>query len=150
DYAIRSDDAVFVLHSFTRAQVDPPAGSVNQNPCSRDVTQTDSAFDVSVEASARDIGHVEGGAAEHATLAHAVNHCLQQRQIRIDRAIRFGEPDRNDRFGQIGASAHAKMLTVQTRFLSFLRAPHLVAHRIINYANDDFAFETECDRNTKV
>src|SRR5260370_21023336 len=42
------------------------------------------------------------------------------------------------------------MLTVQTRFLSFLGGPHLVADRIVNYANDDFAFETQRDRNTKV
>src|SRR5204863_963714 len=113
DYAIRGDDAVFLFHIFARAQVDQATGSFNQNPSGGDVPQTNSALDVGVEATAGDVSHVERGAAEHATLAHAVNHCLQQRQIRIDRVIRFSEPDRNDGFGQIGAIAHAKMLTVQ-------------------------------------
>src|SRR6266404_3363913 len=42
------------------------------------------------------------------------------------------------------------MLAIQTRFLSFLRAPHFVAHRIVNHADDDFAFQPERDRNAEV
>src|SRR5439155_21224738 len=52
DHAIGSDDAVLVFHIFAWPQVDPATGSFNQNPSCRDVPQTDSAFDISVKASA--------------------------------------------------------------------------------------------------
>src|SRR6266404_7938877 len=42
------------------------------------------------------------------------------------------------------------MLTVQTRLLSFLRTPHLVAHWVVNHADDDLTFQSKRDRNAKM
>ena len=40
--------------------------------------------------------------------ARAMNHLLEQREVRIDRLAGFGEPNRDDRFSQIGAIAYLK------------------------------------------
>ena len=42
------------------------------------------------------------------------------------------------------------MFAVQARAFAFLATPHLVAHRIVNHAHDDLAFETQRDRSAKV
>ncbi len=96
-------------------KIDRAPGRLHQNPAGGDVPQTDSLFDVSVEAAARNVSHVERGAAEHAAFTHAMNHLLEQRKICFDRFAGFGKSDGDDGFGEIGAFAHAKMMAVQAR-----------------------------------
>src|SRR5215470_6709020 len=61
DNTIGRHDGIFVFHIFARAQVDGATGRFHQNPSGGDVPQTDSAFDVSVEPTARDVSQVERG-----------------------------------------------------------------------------------------
>src|SRR5437588_4966628 len=42
------------------------------------------------------------------------------------------------------------MLAVQARLFSFLDAPNFLAHRVVNHADDDFALESERNRNAEV
>src|SRR5207248_2033367 len=59
DCAIRGDNSVFVFHVLARTEIDSSAGGFNQEPTRGNVPKTDSLFNVSVETSAGDIGHVE-------------------------------------------------------------------------------------------
>src|SRR5947199_340231 len=55
---------------------------------------------------ARDISHVERSAAKDPAFAHAMNHFLEQREIRVNRLPGLGEPNRDDGFSQVRAIAH--------------------------------------------
>src|SRR5262245_52468527 len=89
DYAVRRHDAVFVFHIVAWAKIDSSAGGFNQEPACGYVPETDSPFDVRIEAAARYISHVERGAAKHAAFTHPMNHLLKQREIRIDHLAGF-------------------------------------------------------------
>src|SRR4029450_8765866 len=106
DQTVRRGDTVFVFHVLSRAKIDSSTGVFNQERTRGDVPQTDSRFNVCVESSARHVSHVERRAAEYAAFAHAMNHLLEQREIRVDRLSGFGETDRDNGFGELRAIAH--------------------------------------------
>src|SRR5216117_2403078 len=72
----------FICSSGRRSTV-PPAFSTKPAGC--DVPQANSRFNVRIHSSTGDVSHVERSTAEHAALAHAMNHGLKQREIRVDR-----------------------------------------------------------------
>src|SRR6267143_622711 len=77
-------------------------------------------------------------------------HFLQQRKTSFDCYAGLGKPDRNHCFREISALAHAKWFAVKRRLATFLRRPDFLPHRIINYPDDDFAHETQRNRNAKM
>ena len=102
-------DATMLYLSFMfsrgRRSTVPPAFSTRSQPAAMS-HKLIPCFNVSVESSAGDVGHIERGAAEHAAFAHAMNHFLEQRKVRVDRLRGFGEPDRDNRFSKIRAITH--------------------------------------------
>src|SRR5436305_1385345 len=109
DQPVGCNNTIFIFHVGARSQLDAAAGGFNQYPSGRDIPQADALLDVSVEASAGNVSHVERGAAEYATFAHLMNHLLKQRKIRVNHLASLGKADRDDGLGQIGTIADAKM-----------------------------------------
>src|ERR1051325_8413216 len=58
DDAVRCHNTIFVFHVLARPQILFAASALNQKPARRDIPQTDSTLDVSVEPSACHISHV--------------------------------------------------------------------------------------------
>src|SRR5205823_14068331 len=108
NHAVRGDDAVFVFPVLARAEIDIPARGFDQDPTRRDIPQTDSSFDVSVEPTAGDVSHVERGTAEHTAFAHTMNHFVEQWEIPVDHLARLGKSHRNHGFGEVRALADSK------------------------------------------
>ena len=79
-----------------------------------------------------------------------MNHLLEKRQSRFDGHAGFRKADRNDGLRQIGALAYPKCFSVQCRARTFLAAPHFIANRIVNHADNDFALEAQRNRNAEV
>ena len=126
------------------------AGGFDEEDSSGDIPEADCVFDVGVEPAAGDIRDVERGAAHHAALFRVADHFFKEGYAAIDGVDVFGNADRDGGLGERGAGADGDRLAVEKSGGAALDAPHLVAHGVVNHADEDLAGPAERDAHGEV
>ena len=147
-------DATMLYLSFmsvARFHLDLAAGGLHEKPAGGDVPEADSLFDVGVETSAGHVGHVERGA------AHAAGTCAPGAPFpgaaagpaSIVTPV-FESPTEMTASARSARSLTRNGLPFKVGWLPFCVRPDFVAHRIVDHADNDFALETQRNRNTEM
>ena len=109
------------------------------------IPEADHVFNIGVKATAGDIRYVERGAAHHAALLRVADHFFKEGHAAIDGVDIFGNADGDGGLGERSARADGDGLAVQEGGRAALDAPQLVAHGVVDDADEDMAGLAERD-----
>jgi hypothetical protein len=152
DAAVGGADEHGALFALARAEEDLAASGFDEHLAGGDVPEADLLFDVGVEAAAGDVGHGEGGAAEHAGLADVVGDFLVTQEAGFDGLLGFGEPDGDDGVGHLGAGADLDGFAIERGGQAFGDLPEFIHHGVVDDTDEELVgvFATGGDGDAEV
>ena len=94
-------------------------------------------FDVGIETAGGDVGHGEGGAAEHAGLADFIGDALVALEAEVECFFALGEADGDDGFGHFGAVADLDGFAVELGLFAAHDGPSFVLRGVEDDADEE-------------